>query len=172
MNKEMQGMTATDASWESRLAELWECIDDHAPDDFVALIDRMASELPADSALAFFERAAARDSTGHPELAVPLYRTALAAGLTGIRRRRAVIQMASSLRNLGDPVRAAALLTDELNAPSDELDQAVRAFLALALVDLGREREAVAVSLTALSTYLPRYNRSLARYARSLVGET
>ena len=32
-------------------------------------------------------------------------------------------------------------------------------------VDVGREREAVAVSLTALSQYLPRYNRSLARYA-------
>jgi hypothetical protein len=41
----------------------------------------------------------------------------------------------------------------------------VRAFLALALVDLGREREAVAHSLVALSRYLPRYNRSLARYA-------
>ncbi len=43
-----------------------------------------------------------------------------------------------------------------------------RAFLALALVDVGREREAVAESLTALSKYLPRYNRSLARYAEAL----
>jgi len=162
----------TDASWEARLAELWKSIDDHAADDFIALIDRMAGELPVDSAVGFFERGAARDSTGHPELAVPLYRCALAAGLTGIRRRRAVIQMASSLRNLGDPARAAAMLTDELNAPSDELDQAVRAFLALALVDLGREREAVSVSLAALSTYLPRYNRSLARYAQGLVDGT
>ena len=162
-------MNTTDASWEARLAALWQSIDDHAPDDFIALIDGMAGELPPDSAVAFFERGAARDSTGHPDLAVPLYRSALAAGLAGIRRRRAVIQMASSLRNLGDPARAAAMLTDELNAPSDELEQAVRAFLALALVDLGREREAVAVSLTALSTYLPRYNRSLARYAQGLV---
>ena len=40
--------------------------------------------------------------------------------------------------------------------------------MALALVDLGREREAVAVCLTALSFYLPRYNRSLARYAEHL----
>jgi hypothetical protein len=172
MTQEVQYMTNPDPSWEARVAELWKTIDDQAPDDFVALIDRMADELPADSPVGFFERAAARDSTGHPELAVPLYRSALAAGLAGIRRRRAVIQMASSLRNLGDPSRAAALLTDELNAPSDELDQAVRAFLALALVDLGREREAVAVSLTALATYLPRYNRSLARYAQELVSDT
>lgn len=60
------------------------------------------------------------------------------------------------------------VLVAELQAASDELDGAVRAFLALALVDLGREREAVAISLTALSHYLPRYNRSLARYARDL----
>ena len=37
-------------------------------------------------------------------------------------------------------------------------------------IDLGREREAVAVALTALSTYLPRYNRSVARYAQELAG--
>jgi len=60
------------------------------------------------------------------------------------------------------------LLTAELDAESDALDGAVRAFLALALVDEGREREAVAVALTALSEYLPRYNRSVARYAREL----
>jgi hypothetical protein len=33
--------------------------------------------------LADFERAAAQDSTGHPVEAEPLYRAALAAGLTG-----------------------------------------------------------------------------------------
>jgi Tetratrico peptide repeat len=43
------------------------------------------------------------------------------------------------------------LLTRELDVTSDELDSAVRAFLALTLVDLGREREAVTVSLAALS---------------------
>jgi len=51
------------------------------------------------------------------------------------------------------------------------LDGAVAAFRALALVDLGREREAVAVALTALATYLPRYNRSIARYAQQLIDD-
>jgi hypothetical protein len=55
-----------------------------------------------------------------------------------------------------------------MHATSDELDGAVRAFLALALADLGREREALAISLTALAGYLPRYNRSLARYASGI----
>jgi hypothetical protein len=93
------------------------------------------------------------------------------AGLTGVRRRRAVIQMASSLRNLSQPAEAVAMLAAELEAGSDELDGAVRAFLALALADVGREREALAISLTALSHYLPRYNRSLARYAQQLTDE-
>jgi len=83
-----------------------------------------------------------------------------------------MIQLASSLRNLGNAAEAAALLFDELHACSDELDGAVRAFLALALVDLGREREAVSVSLAALSKYLPRYNRSLARYATEITAAT
>ena len=155
-------------SWDDRLATLWAAIDRYDPDTFVSHIEAMAAELPPGSAIGIFERASAQDSTGHPELAVPLYRAALAAGLTGLRRRRATIQLASSLRNLGDAATAADLLFAELRSSSDELDGAVRAFLALALVDLGREREAVAISLTALSAYLPRYNRSLARYARDI----
>jgi hypothetical protein len=122
----------------------------------------------AEDAVGMFERACELDSTGHSDLAAPLYRAALDAGLTGINRRRATIQMASSLRNLGDAGEAVRLLTNELGQPSDELDGAVRAFLALALADVGREREALVHSLTALSKYLPRYNQSLARYASAL----
>ncbi len=142
---------------------------EYAEDDFVARVDALAAELPPGSAVGLFERGAAQDSTGHPEQAVALYKAALSAGLTGLRRRRATIQMASSLRNLGNAAEAVALLTAEMQAPSDALDGAVRAFLALALVDVGREKEAVSISLTALSHYLPRYNRSLARYAEQLM---
>lgn len=99
---------------------------------------------------------------------MPLYREALAGGLEGVRRRRAVIQMASSLRNLDKPEESVALLSAELEAGSDELDDAVRGFLALALVDVGREREAVTHALVALAPHLPRYQRSLANYAREL----
>lgn len=154
--------------WERRLAALWAELEQVDGDVFVVRVDSIAAELPGGSAIGLFERAAARDSTGDPAGAVPLYEAALAAGLVGVRRRRAVIQMASSLRNLGHPERALALLTAEADAATDELDGAVATFLALALTDLGREREAVAVALTALSTYLPRYNRSVARYAQAL----
>jgi hypothetical protein len=47
------------------------------------------------------------------------------------------------------------------------LDDAVTAFLALALIDVGREREAAALALGALSRHLPCYNRSLAKYAEA-----
>jgi tetratricopeptide (TPR) repeat protein len=161
-------MNQTDTLWEERLAALWKSLDVCEPETFLARLETLLGELAPGSAVASFERGAAHDSTGRPDLAVPLYETALAAGLTGTRRRRAVIQMASSLRNLGHAPRAAELLTAELGLADDELTGAVHAFLALALVDLGREREAVAVSLKALSGYLPRYNRSLARYAEEI----
>jgi tetratricopeptide (TPR) repeat protein len=160
--------TRPESSWEARVAQLWATIDAYDADSFIARIDALADELPPQSADGLFERGSAQDSFGHSDRAVPLYRAALEAGLSGSRRRQAIIQMASSLRNLGEAHESAALLRQELDASSDELDAAVRAFLALALVDLGREREAVATSLAALAPYLPRYSRSVARYAAHL----
>lgn len=161
-------MSDPNASWEERVTALWKSLDNYEAEAFIARLELLLSELEPDSAIALFERGAAHDSTGKPALAIPLYEAALRAGLSGLRRRRAVIQMASSLRNLGDAEQAERMLRAELALPHDELTEAVRAFLALALVDLGREREAVAVSLQALSRYLPRYNRSLARYAEQI----
>ena len=162
-------MTDVTPDWEARVAEVFTAIDSYDEGELVARIDPLVSELAPGSAIGLFERGAACDSTGHPDRAVPLYRAALDAGLVGERRRRAVIQLASSLRNLGNPQQALTLLTAEADVTSDDLDGAVATFLALALVDLGREREAVAVALTALSKYLPRYNRSVARYAQHLI---
>jgi tetratricopeptide (TPR) repeat protein len=164
-------MAPTDADWERRLAELWASMDDYDEDEFVATLERLVDELPPDSAVAAFERAGAFDSTGRSDLAVPLYRRALDLGLEGERRRRAVIQLASSLRNIGEATESVALLTEERKAASDHLDDAVSAFLALALVDTGRDREAASIALSALAPHLPRYQRSLANYARLIAEE-
>ncbi|MGH2410254.1 MAG: tetratricopeptide repeat protein, partial [Chloroflexota bacterium] len=131
-------MTVASANWEKRISELWTEIDRYDEDEFVGRIDTLVAELPPGSAIGLFERGAAFDSTGHPDRAVPLYRAALDAGLVGERRRRAVIQMASSLRNLGNPQEALTLLNAEAGTASDDLDGAVATFMALALVDLGR----------------------------------
>ena len=68
----------------------------------------------------------------------------------------------------GQPAESVDLLRAELSAGSDELDDAVAAFLALALTGVGRDREAVSVALTALAPHLPRYQRSLTNYAADL----
>ncbi|GIL40923.1 tetratricopeptide repeat protein [Roseiterribacter gracilis] len=161
-------MSNDNTDWEIRVAALWASYDAHAPEDFRTKIEVLAAERPAGDALAAFERACANDSTGHEELAAPLYRAALAAGLTGIRRRRAVIQLASTLRNLGQAGEGISLLTEERTHPSDELDDAVAATLALCLADVGRGREATGVAVAALAKHLPRYNRSMTNYANAL----
>ncbi|WP_232667384.1 tetratricopeptide repeat protein [Pseudonocardia sp. TRM90224] len=162
----------THDDWERRLAAAWAALDEYGEPraaEFRELVDGLVAELPAGSAIGAFERACAFDSTGHSDRAVPLYREAIEAGLTGIRRRRAAIQMASSLRNLGRATESVELLTAELEQPSDELDDAVKCVLALALTDIGREREAVSLAVGALARHLPRYQRSMANYARHLV---
>ncbi|WP_433077931.1 tetratricopeptide repeat protein [Dactylosporangium sp. CA-052675] len=166
------------SDWERRIGAAWAAIDDYEgrPEAFRALIDELADELPADDPVAAFERACAWDSTGHSDRAVPLYRFALEHGLTGYRRRRAVIQMSSSLRNIGRAGTAVTLLEAEraldpagLDEPTRGLADAISATLALCLVDTGREREAVSVAVAALAPHLPRYQRSMAAYARRLI---
>ncbi|MFI6045841.1 tetratricopeptide repeat protein [Nocardia sp. NPDC051321] len=157
--------------WEERVAAAWATFDDydeaHAG-EFRAVIDALVAELPSDHPLGPFEQAGAWDSTGHSDKAIPLYREALARGLDGSQRRQATIQLSSSLRNIGKAEEGVELLTEELAARSDELDDAVRAFLALCLSTLGRDREAFALVLSALASHLPRYQRSTANYALDL----
>jgi hypothetical protein len=159
----------TNPDWEKRVATAWATFDERSDEENRTLIGALAAELPEGRAEASFERACVLDSTDASDRAVPLYRQALDRGLGPERRRRAVIQLASSLRNIGRADESVALLTAELDGPADELDDAVHAFLALALTDVGRDREALSHALGALAPHLPRYQRSLAAYARALV---
>jgi hypothetical protein len=164
------------ADWEQRSADLWAAFDatpdDWAEEEFRKRVGALADELGADHPVAAFERACAWDSTGHSDKAVPLYGRALELGIDGIRRRRSVIQMSSSLRNMGQPWESVRLLTEERERGSDELDDAVSAMLALALTSVGQEREAVSIAVGALAKHLPRYQRSMANYARQLTEPT
>lgn len=155
--------------WEERVAAAWASFGSRDDQANLALFDGLAAELPAGDPAGLFERASVRDAIGLEAGAIPLYQGALDGGLPEARRRRAVIQLASSLRNIGQAAAAADLLSTELGAASDELDDAVRAFLALALADSGRERAAVAAALTALARHLPAYQRAVGEYARLLV---
>lgn len=154
-----------------RAAALFALVDDYArEEDFFAEIDALAAELPEGDADGLFHRGCARDTWGHSDLAVPLYREALErGGLTGENRRRAVIQMSSSLRNVGQVDTALAMLEAERERGSDHLDDALAAVTALCLAALDRDREGLSLVLIALSAHLPRYNRSMAAYGRTLL---
>lgn len=89
-------------NWESRVAQAWATSGERDDAANIALFDRLAAELPDDDPRAPFERAGAFDAAGQETEASPLCRQALAGDLQPDRRRRAVIQLSSSLRNVGE----------------------------------------------------------------------
>jgi len=156
--------------WERRVAEVWDTADGRREDDVVAAIDALAARRPDGDAAAMFERASALDYAGHEAEAEPLYRAALAAGLDERRRRLAVIQLASTVRNLGRAAESVDLLRTEIArvGPRDELHEARVAFLALALVDADQPVSAVVEALTALAAHLTDFRRSVTAYIDEL----
>lgn len=157
-------------AWEARVAALWERLDEMDRDAFVAAMRDLAAECDPDDPVALFEVGGAHDSTGYTEAAVGYYERALKAGLSGVRRRRVSIQMASSLRETGRPEQALELIEAEKARGSDAYDDALAMCEALTLAKLGRDREGLSVALLALAPHLPRYQRSTVNYARGLVG--
>ncbi|MBS1675084.1 MAG: tetratricopeptide repeat protein [Actinobacteria bacterium] len=157
------------ADWQTRVDAVWQnrTLSDR---DRIDAIDVLAGELGTAHPVALFERAGARDSAGDELAAEPLYRAALAAGLDPRRRTRAVIQLASTLRNLGRTEESLALLADEYAATENgTLHDEAAAFYALALASSGEERRALSVALTVLAPHLTLYTRSVRGYAAELV---
>jgi thioredoxin-like negative regulator of GroEL len=165
------GAPTTPPDWEQRVAAIWASSADMSDDDLRARVAALVAELPDDDPRGLYEKASACDSTGLEDEAVPLYRAALAGGLDEPVRRQAVIQLASTLRNVGRADEAVRLLSAEPADTGDGFDTAVRAFLALALASSGREREATGVAVGALARHVPRYRRSLTAYGAELAGE-
>ncbi|MGC5743159.1 tetratricopeptide repeat protein [Chryseobacterium sp. NFX27] len=156
--------------WEEELKTVWNQLGKISNDDFIERIKRHADEISGDHrAIADFERACACDSTGFEKNAEPLYRSALELGLTGLRRRRARIQLASTLRNNGKFHESIEILREEKENYSDELDDAVNAFLALSLSSINNDKEALSLVLESLSAHLPRYNKSVYNYSKELI---
>lgn len=157
-----------DENWETQLQGIWLKLGTISNEEFLHQIKNHVELLTDFQAIADFERACAFDSTGHEKEAEPLYRSALDKGLTGLRRRRARIQLASTLRNNGKLEESIHILREEKANYSDELNDAVDSFLALSLSSAGEPKEALSLVLKAISKHLPRYNNSLSRYAENL----
>lgn len=157
-------------TWDERIDEVWDdATGEEVGDDTIARIDALAAERGPDDARAEFERGGARDSAGRPAEAVVLYRRALALGLDEEHRPQCVIQMASSLRNLGEYDDALAVIRteEELSADGPYRD-AIACVHALILASAGRPAQGLSVALLALVPHLPRYHRSMTAYAREI----
>ncbi|MCK2027650.1 tetratricopeptide repeat protein [Microbacterium sp. SSW1-47] len=158
------------SAWDDRVEQVWaEATGDEVGDDTIARIDALAAERGPDDARAEFERAGARDSAGRPAEAVELYRRALALGLDEEHRPQCVIQLASSLRNLGEYDEALAVIRAEEEASADgPYRDAVAVVHALILASAGRPHQGLSVALLALVPHLPRYHRSMTAYAQEM----
>ena len=153
--------------WDRRVDEVWATAAERTDEDVFAAVFALADERPEGDPDALFERASAYDYIGREATAEPFYREALNAGLAGERRSRAVIQLASTLRNLGRPAEGAEVLRAEMG--DGDLADVRAAFLALMLLDAGRPDEAVARALLALARHLTRYRRAVTYYADELL---
>ena len=88
------------------------------------------------------EQGGEHDAAGREEEAIPYYEEALALGLAEELRPKALLQLGSSLRNVGRHEEAVALLRE--GAAEYPEHGGLRFFLALALRSAGHEREAFA----------------------------
>lgn len=154
-------------TWDERVAAFWASADESRPEAVLAELGELVAERPAGDPDALYEWASAHDFLGEEAKAIPLYRSALAAGLTGTRKPQAIIQLASSLRNVGDPAAAVELLEA---LPDDAVTgAAAQAFLALSLRDCGEHDRALRTALKALAPTLPMYQRAIDGYADELL---
>ncbi|MDB5586300.1 MAG: hypothetical protein JWP26_1270 [Devosia sp.] len=163
-------MNDDNTSWQRSIEALWDRFGKLSPDAFLSEMSALAAVRPAGDPMALFELASAHDALDREQEAAILYRRALSGELPENVRRQAVIQLASTLRNLGELEESVGLLKAEVGR-SDELDDAVLAFLCLSLIDAGRPREAAARALAALATHLPRYRKSVTTYANAILSD-
>ncbi|MGO3885938.1 MAG: tetratricopeptide repeat protein [Mycetocola sp.] len=158
--------TTSASDWDDRVNAFWDRADDSDTEGTLAAMSALVSERPSTDAAGIYEWASVHDFLGLEAEAIPLYRAAIAAGLDAERHPQAVIQLASSLRNVGELDEAITLLSglDE----SAVVGSAAQAFLSLVLHDAGRHAEALQVALGALIPTLPLYRSSLTSYAADL----
>lgn len=154
--------------WEADLETAWADPPTDECERFITRIEQIVGAPDVPEGVRRLEIAGAHDFLDHPDLAVAGYRRALDAGLDEHRTRQATIQLASSLRNLGEPAGGLQLLAALRTDAGDGLDDAVVVFTALMNVDLGHERVAVSQLIHALAEHLPRYGVSARHYADAL----
>jgi tetratricopeptide (TPR) repeat protein len=155
------------ANWEERIRGFWLEASDVDADAILGSMQLLVAERHDDDPAAIYEWASVQDFLGREAEAIPLYRRALVLGLDPVRRSQALIQLASSLRNVGETTEAIRIL--EGIGHDATVGDAGEAFLALSLFDAGRPGDALRVALTALGKTLPLYGGVVEKYADAIV---
>ena len=143
-------------------------IDSGRYDEAIAILEVILADGP-DDPVALYQLGSAHDSAGHEAEAIEPYRRALAGGLDPEMALAARIQLASTLRNVGETRESVEIL--EAAVAEHPRHRAARMFLALALVSDDRPADAVRILLDLLLTNPgppERYARSLRNYADDL----
>ena len=111
-----------------------------------------------------YDEACDHDRAGREEEAIPCYEEALSLGLPDPQRRRALVGLGSSYRNVLRHADAISLLRGAVDEYPE--DAAIRVFLSLALWSGGREREAMQAlaQVTLESADLQGYSRAARFY--------
>lgn len=158
------------ADLEQGIAAGWDLFRADREDEAIEHFRRLVERHPGDPRV-HFEFGGSLDSAGREGEAIPEYRRAIELGLAGDDAPRALLQLGSSLRNVGEYDEAVEVLSAGRErfpgyAPT-------RFFLALALHDAGWHEEALAEALRlALSEPNPEemkeYDRAMREYVDAL----
>jgi tetratricopeptide (TPR) repeat protein len=153
-----------DVDWERVAAEGWALRE--RSDEMLAFFQRLAREMPS-SARAHFELANVLDHLGREREAVPEYRLALRLGLPRPFELFALVQLGSSLRNIGAVAEALDVLHEARKIDPD--GEAGVLFLCLALHSAGQDGKALSLALSFIlagadAVTRERYGEPLQRY--------
>ena len=114
--------------WEERIRIFWSEVSGADQEFTFGSMQALITERRDDDPAAIFEWASVHDFLGREAEAIPLYRRALKLGLDPVRNSQAQIQLASSLRNVGETTEAVRIL--EGMEPDATVGDAHEAFLA------------------------------------------
>ncbi len=151
---------------ESRIAHGNELSRAGKDDEAIAYFRQLYEANPDDPRI-LYEYGGAFDSAGHETQAIPLYRLALEKGMSGDYLPQLYLQLASSLRNIGQLDEAITMLEQACQRYPER--PSLKLFLALALESAGRQHDALTtlfdLAIAHVATAdMKRYTRSIRAY--------